>query len=330
MTDKTRHLELTFTDPTKVSANFTVNEELKHRAGFPQLLVKFQIEKQVSSEPNAATLTIHGLSPRHSAALDFVFDLFATKFGATCTIKGGFLETKIIQLYAGVVTNAVTIRDGPEFITKISIRNNYFELMRRPIRFLANEGTSKAQALLAIIRSGGGSITTEQTNEVNKRLGSVLYSEDEIIQGSLDNILDVFNRGLNPRIAIYWDDAGVNFSPPGAFVLGRPIKVFSEQNGLIGNPEPTSSGFNFELQLNGDLRISDPIQLKSDVFSRLLASAGGGAVAGIGSAVSRARAFERIGVSALYKIIHTGDNREGEFKTMCESKFINTLRQAGL
>lgn len=317
MTIKTRHIEVIFTDPNKVSANFTVNQKLL--AFFsPQLLVKFQIEKQVSSEPNAATLTIHGLSPRHSAALDFVFDLFATKFGAQATINGGFLETSTPQLYTGVVTNAVTVREGPEFITKISLRNNYLELMRRPVKFLANDGTSKAQALLAIIRSVSGRITTEQTNEVNKRLGKILYSEDEIIQGPLDQVLSDFNRVLNPKIAIYWDDAGVNFTPPGAFVKGRKTKIFSAQNGLIGNPQPTSSGFNFELQLNGDLRISDPIQLKSDVFSRLISSLGGGQLA-----------FERIGVSALYKIIHTGDNREGEFKTMCESKFINILRQAG-
>lgn len=328
MTIKTRHLEVAFSDPNKVSANFTINEEFKARLGFPQLLVKFQIEKQVSSEPNAATLTIHGLSPRHSAALDFVFDLFATKFGATCTIRGGFLETKISQLYAGVVTNAVTIREGPEFITKISIRNNYFELMRRPVKYLANEGTTKAQALLAIVKNGGGSISTEQTNQVNERLGKFLYAEDEIIQGSLDNVLEGFNRTLYPRIAIYWDDAGVNVSPPGAYVLGRPIKIFSAQNGLIGNPEPTSSGFNFELQLNGNLRISDPIQLKSDVFSRLITSLGGSL--NTRAAFTNTRAFERIGISSLYKIIHTGDNREGEFKTMCETKFINILRQAGL
>lgn len=317
MTLKTRHIECIFTDPTKASANFTVNQKSLAVLS-PQLLVKFQIEKQVSSEPNSATLSIFGLSPRHSSALDFVFDLFATKFGAQCTINGGFLETSTPQLYTGVVTNAVSKRDGPNFITQISLRNNYIELMRRPVQFLANEGTSKAAALLSIIRSVSGRITTEQTNQVNERLGSVLYAEDEIIRGPLDRVLSDFNRVLNPRVAIYWDDAGVNFTPPGAFVEGRPIKIFSEQNGLIGNPEPTSSGFNFELELEGSLRISDPIQLKSDVFNRLIASLGGGQTA-----------FERIGVSALYKIIHTGDNREGEFKTMCESKFINPLRQAG-
>jgi hypothetical protein len=137
---------------------------------------------------------------------------------------------------------------------------------------------------------------------------------------------------LNPRIAIRWDDAGVNFTPQGAFVKGRATKIFSEQNGLIGNPQPNSSGFSFELELNGELRISDPIQLKSDVFSRLIGSLGGSlniGSSGISNSL-RTQAYERIGVSSLFKIIHTGDNREGEFKTICETKFINILRQAGL
>lgn len=319
MTLKTRHLEVVFTDPTRSSANFVVNPRARAFL-FPQLLVKFHIEKQVSTEPNSAELIIHGLSPRHSAALDFVFDLFQSKFGAQCVIHGGFQETKITQLYAGVITNAVTIRQGSEFITKISIRNNYLELMRRPVRLKVEEGTSKATALLTIIKKSGGRISTEQENEVNKRIGNLLFSEDEIIVGSLSNVLDDYNRNLKKgKIAIYWDDAGTNFTPPGAFVEGRPTKIFSEKNGLIGNPEPTSTGFSFELQLNGDLRISDPIQLKSDVFLRLAASIGGGQ-----------RAFERIGISSLYKIIHTGDNRQGEFKTMCETKFIDLIRQAGL
>lgn len=324
MTFKTRHLEVIFSDSTKPSANFVVNPRVKALLGAPQLMVKFQIEKQVSSEPNSASLIIHGLGPLHASALDFVFDLFATKFGATCTINGGFLETKINQLYTGVVTNAVSVREGAEFVTKISLRNNYIELMRRPVLFKAIENkTSKATALLGIIQTAGGQISTEQTNQILTRLGKDFYSEDEIIQGTLSEVLANFNRSLDSKIAIYWDDAGVNFTPPGAFVEGRQVKTFSEKNGLIGNPEPTSSGLNFSLELNGSLRISDPVQIFSDVTNRLLRSIGGITTAAIDIA------FKRIGITSLYKIIHTGDNREGEFKTMCESKFVDILRQSG-
>lgn len=324
MTFKTRHLEVIFSDSTKPSANFVVNPRVKALLGAPQLMVKFQIEKQVSSEPNSANLIIHGLGPLHAKALDFVFDLFSTKFGATCIINGGFLETGINQLYTGVITNAVSVREGAEFVTKISIRNNYIELMRRPVRFLAHENrTSKATALLGIIQTAGGKISTEQQNQILTRLGKDFYSEDEIIQGTLSQVLADFNKSLTPKIAIYWDDAGVNFTPPGAFVEGRIVKSFSEKNGLIGNPEPTSSGLNFSLELNGSLRISDPVQIFSDVTNRLLRSVGGITTTAIDIA------FKRIGVTSLYKIIHTGDNREGEFKTMCESKFVDILRQSG-
>ncbi len=329
---KTRHLEVIFQDPTKPAANFVVNPRSRARLT-NQSLVKFHIEKQVSSEPNSAILSIYGLDYKHSSALDFVFDLFAAKFGAQCIISGGFLETKINQLYSGVITNAITVREGAESITKISIRNNYIELMRKPVELKVFEGqTSKATALLSIIKNVGGQVSKEQETEINDRLGREYYAEDEIIKGQLSQVLAMFNRTLHPKIAIYWDSAGTNFTPPGAYAKGRKTKVFSEKNGLIGNPVPTSSGMNFSVELDGSLRISDPVELKTDVFNRLISSqllSHDIGSSGLSNAV-RKKAFDRIGTTSLYKIIHTGDNRTGEFKTICESKYLNTLRQAGL
>lgn len=90
----------------------------------------------------------------------------------------------------------------------------------------------------------------------------------------------------------------------------------SEENGLIGTPRATTSGIEYETKLEPTYRINDPIKVISKATDRL-AIAGGGA-AGVA----------RSDITVASKIIHSGDNREGDFKTSVTTKFIDLLKQA--
>lgn len=308
----TRHIEVTF--KPKNSQEFTINPVLR-AFDQPQIYVKFQVEKQVSSEPNRAYLELYNLSDEHSGAIDFKFDPYANNFGPQVTIKGGFLETGVKQMYSGVVVQALTTFEAPNYITRVDCSNIYYELMRRPVEYQVAAGASKADAILTIIKQAGGLIESGQETSIRDILGSAKFEEPEIIQGTLDEILTRFSKGLPRRIIVYWDDAGVSFDPLGLPTKGRETKIVSELTGLIGTPKVNTSGVDYSVNLDSTYRINDPVKVKSNVTDRLRIASGGA------SGVSRSD------ITVVSKIIHTGDNRDGDFKSDISTLFIDLLQQ---
>ncbi len=309
---RTRHLEVTF-EPSG-SESFTINP-IANATFQPQIFVKFQVEKQVSSEPNSANLELFNLSDAHSGAIDFKFDPFAVDFGPRVTIKGGFIEDGINQMYTGVVVQALTTFEAPDYITRVECRNIYYELMRRPVKYQVAAEQTKADAILSIIEQAGGFIEAGQVTALKTQLNGAVYDEDEIIDGTLDSVLTAFSKGLPRRIVVFWDDAGVSFDPLGLPTQGRETKVVSENTGLIGTPRATTSGVEYETRLDPTYRINDPIKVQSKATDRLALASGGAA------------GVERADVTVASKILHSGDNREGDFKTSVTTKFIDLLKQ---
>lgn len=317
-----RHLEVTFV-PRK-SEPFTINQ-FAFAAIQPQIFIKFQVEKQVSSEPNSAFLEIYNLSEEHSAALDFKFDAFAVNFGAQVVIKGGYLDSGIPrQMYSGVIVEALTTFEAPHYVTRIQCRNIYYELMRRPVTYQVAAEQLKADAILAIIQQAGGFIESGQETAIRTQLNGAKYDEDEIIEGTLDSVLTQFSKGLPRRIVVFWDDAGVSFDPLGKPSEGRPLKIVSELNGLIGVPKASSSGIAYETTLDPTYRINDPVQIISGATGRLALAAS----RTVTTSTDGALGVVFSGITVVSKMIHSGDNREGDFKTSVETKFIEVIQQA--
>jgi len=308
----TRHLEVTFTP--KNTPEFKINP-FEFATIRPQIFIKFQVEKQVSSEPNRAFLELYNLSEEHSGAIDFRFDPFANNFGAQVTIKGGYLDTGIRQMYSGVITQALTTFEAPDYITRVECRNIYYELMRRPVSYQVASGAAKADVILSIIQQAGGFIESGQETSIRRNLNGALYEEDELIEGTLDEVLTMFSAGLPRRIIVFWDDAGVSFDPLGLPSSGRETKVVSETNGMIGSPQANATGVDYQTRLDPTYRINDPVKIISFATDRLALAAGG------------ASGVQRAEVLAVSKIIHSGDNREGEFKTSVSAKFIDLIKQ---
>jgi hypothetical protein len=313
MTTRIRHLEVTF--QPKNSPEFTVNPLAQAKIQ-PQIFIKFQVEKQVSSEPNNASLVFYNLSEEHAGAIDFKFDPFANNFGPRVTIRGGFLDESNNQMYSGVVVQALTTYEAPDYITRVECRNIYYELMRRPVSYQVAAGQLKADAILTIVKQAGGFIESGQETALRTNLNGAVYDEDELIEGTLDSILTAFSKGLPRRITVFWDDAGVSFDPLGLPTKGRETKVVSEETGLKGTPQATTSGLEYETTLDPTYRINDPIKLISKTTDRLALASGG------------ASGVARSDITVASKIIHSGDNREGDFKTSVTTKFIDLIKQA--
>lgn len=316
MTVSTRHLSvISKKSPTGIGGNFTINPEITALLQ-PQVMIKFQVEKQVSSEPNRASLEMYNLSDDHAASFDFKYDPYASIFGSRVTIQGGFLESGVKQLYSGVVTQGLTTEEGPDRITRIELQNILVELEKKQVKYTAVGGkTLKADAILSIIKSAGGIIQSGQEAAIRKNLNGAIFEANENIKGTLGSVLEKFSKGLPHRIVVYWDDAGVSFDPIGKVTSGRTTKIVSEQTGLIGVPKITTHGIEYDTRLDGSYRINDPVTVISKATTRLNLAAGGPA------------GIERSGTTVVSKVIHSGDNRDGQFKTVVETRFIDLLIQ---
>lgn len=325
-----RHLEITVepfkpgTDTPDIPAKFVINPFVSARIQ-PQTFIKFQVEKQVSSEPNGAFLEMYNLSDEHSSALDFKFDAYFRNFGPQVTIKGGFLGDGIRQMFTGVVVDALTTFEAPNYVTRINVRNILYKLLKKRITYQAVAGSLKSDAILAIIRQSGGELDAGQATILRDILGSSKYDEDEELSGTLGSFLTILVRGLPRRLITQWDDAGVSFNPLGVPTQGRETKVISEISGLIGVPKATAKGLEFETRLDPTIRINDPVVVVSNATARLK-SAAQRTVESVGEAGSLGVVFS--GTTSVNKVIHSGDNREGDFKTGITTNFIDIIQQA--
>jgi hypothetical protein len=318
-----RHLEVTFIP--KKSEPFTLNQ-FAFAATQPQLFIKFQVEKQVSSEPNSAFLEIYNLSEEHSAAIDFKYDPFAKIFGPQVIIKGGYLDEGIKQMYSGIIVEAATTFEAPHYITRVRCLNIYHELMRRPVTYQVAAGQLKADAILAIIQQAGGFVEAGEETVLRTELAGSKYDEDEIIEGTFESFITIIRKGYPRRIVVYWDDAGVSFSPLGKPAEGRPLKIVSESTGLIGVPQASSSGIEYETTLDPTYRINDSVQIISESIGRLALAASRTVLNATDPTSVSGIVFS--GITVVSKVIHSGDNREGDFKTSVVSKQV--LRQNSL
>lgn len=331
---RTRHIEILIEPRNKSgsqikSSSFYINEKKLAKIR-NQIFIKFQIEKQVSSEPNVCNLEIYDLSDQHSSALDFKYDLNNNIFGPFITINGGYLEDGIKTMFKGVIVQAITVFEAPNYITRIQCQNIAKETNKKWVEYqVSGSGAmSKADVIIAIIKQVGGKIESSEELYIRTELGADIYKKDEVIKGRFGTIMSIFNKTLERKIFVNWDDAGVTFTPPGIAAIGRITKIIKEENGLINAPKVSQRGVDCDIRLNGDYRISDPVIIQSKTTSRLKLAADNSLkvfdptqYTAPGAIASQKSAILYSGKMVVTKIIHTGDNRDGDFKTSISSTF---------
>lgn len=285
-----------------------------------QHYITFQIEKQVSSEPNSAYIDVYNIASK-AGILDFRFDPNGIHFGAQVTINAGYIgQGELTQLFTGVITNANTFKAPPNYITRMEIRNIYFELMKRRVKIKVDKGFPKYAAVLKCINQIGGFISAESQADISERLAGAVYEKSEVIEDTAENFLSRISATFPNRIVIYWDDAGVAFNPVGIANKTRPIKTVNIANGLIGTPQVLQTGYSFEKRVDGSFRINDRVIIQSETVQRAQLAAGG---------FTNFNPFQgenkRSDYTVVKKIIHSGDNRSGDFKTSVETAFVEQI-----
>lgn len=264
--------------------------------------IDFQVEKQISTEPNSAFIDIYNLSDDTAQKINFRKEILLVKFGKTIKIRAGFRgrEKKIFQ---GVIIGANTLREGVNKITRIEGRNLYYELQAKKIKKTASKGQLKAQFIINIIQKDiGADLADGSRTFIFKTFGKEVFKDSTTFFGPAAQVINKLSQGLLSKILIAFDDSGVTFNPLGV-ALAVPSIQYSPRTGLIGTPQPTETGLDFKVVLDNELRINIPVIVQAETVRNLKDGHG----------------------YVVKKVIHAGINRaEGVWESRVESIFNTT------
>lgn len=270
--------------------------------GKEPIYIDFQVEKQVSTEPNKADINIYNLSDDTAAKINFRRPILSFNFGKKIELYAGYLG-RSKKIFSGVITSAITSRNGNTKITRIECRNIFYELMQLPINETFAAGQSKEKAVLKILNSIGATVDAQAKTTLRQRLAGQVFKEKVTYsKKTAYNVIEEINKNFFSFINIYFDDIGVSFNPIGLPLDQAPI-FYSQENGLLGTPKPHEKGTEFTVLLDNDLKMSAPVTIASDTI----------------------RAFFQTGNFVVRRIIHAGTNRsDGVFESRADSVFDRT------
>lgn len=258
--------------------------------------ITFQVEKQISTEPNVAFVEIFNLSDSTRAKINFRQDVRVLKFGNKINIVAGYRgEEK--RIFSGVIVAANSPKEGPTFVTRINARNIFYELMSQKIVKTAAKGELRSSFIIKILEDIGATLADGSEQFIKERLGDSKFKDATTYVSSAASVINDINSNLVDRINIYFDDVGVNFNPLGV-ALDIPVIEYSQKNGLIGTPEINEVGADFKILLDASMKLNSPVKLDSVTI----------------------RAINPGMKYVVKKVIHVGSNRADDvFETRCQA-----------
>jgi hypothetical protein len=294
-----REVSVKFTDRDN-PADVVVIEDPKIPGKEP-IKIDFQVEEQLSTEPNRADLAFWNLRDDTAAKINFRKPILEFKFGRKVELFAGF-EERSKRIFSGVVIAAITSREGKLKITRVECRNIFYELMQLPINKTFAKGQLKSNAILTILKEIDATIDGKAKGVLISRLNGQVFKDATTFKGTAYNVINEINRGLLGVVNIYFDDIAASFNPVGV-PLDEPPIIYDQETGLIGTPKPTPIGADFIVQLDNELKISSPVLLLSDTI----------------------QAFKPSARFVVKRIAHAGTNRaDGDFETRAVSVFDRT------
>ncbi len=248
------------------------------------LFIAFEIIKETSSKPAEGWIKIYNLNESTEARI--------FKRGKRIRFLAGY-DGIANLVFDGDVRKVEKDKSGLNRVTVITLGGNVFK-------------TTSAE----FVKSYQGPVSAKQV--VKDALPSF-----SLISGTLstipDNLIlndfawsgrtsDMLDRILRPSNIQWYEDNGViNFSSNGG-VPNDAVFVLSEDSGMVGSPSFTDKGIKVVSLLNALININSKIQPVSSVLQKPASGDD-----------KNARAQSKEGFYKVTKIVHRGDNRNGDF-----------------
>lgn len=235
--------------------------------------------------------------------------IFLTKkFGDFIRIKAGY-ESNVKTIFYGSTVSAYSFQKNTEIITRLELRTIIYEIIGKKYTKQVTAGYSKAQLILDILSENNIKLFAGQEANVRKIVTGT-FKKKQTLVGTISSVIDEINSNIQNNVMMFFDDAGITFLPAGV-PLDIPEVVFDQYNGLIGSPEITQKGVDFDVILTPELRINHPVKIISQATSSYK-------TVNLGNTVTEGTKF------VISRINHIGTNRaDGEFKSSVTALYRN-------
>lgn len=258
--------------------------------------ISFQVEKQISTEPNVAFVELYNLADSTRSNINYKQSLLSLEFGNKIEVIAGYRGQEK-RIFSGVIVFANSPRQSNTFVTRINARNIFYELTAKKISRTVSKNQRKDDFVISVLKDIGATIQSDSIKTIRDKLQGAKFADSTLFFGTAQNIINEISENLIDRIDIYFDDIGVNFNPLGV-PLDIPTIEYSKNNGLLETPEITETGVDFKVALDPNLRINSPIKLDSETI----------------------RAINPGGKYVVKKVIHVGTNRADDvFETRAQA-----------
>lgn len=248
----TFHRTLTLEIGPKGAAGFRV------RSASPNdLRVAFDVQRDKSRDPNAATISIWGLAPERR-------DELAASDRSYVTLSAGYLSEGESSIFQGVLLHAESVRADNTMRTDLTLGDEAAARMAlKRIHRVFPAGTPAATILRELVKATGLELGNLSDASAEARFaGAATLPRPYIATGSAVSELSAFARVLGFDWTI--QDGKVQFLGLSKGVLGSG-PLISQETGLESEPTVGKDGtIQFTTRLVADLMPGRPFEVRSD------------------------------------------------------------------
>ncbi|MEH7876958.1 hypothetical protein V7799_04515 [Rhizobium laguerreae] len=246
--------------------------------------IEFNIDKDTSSSPNSAEITIFNLSESHRNSVGKEFDAI--------TLEAGYIppegDGNVGVIFKGAVRDVEHRREGPNILTIISCGDGSKALRRATISKSFPKGTPVKDVVDELAKQIEKEGVSRGEWKFPDDVESKTFKRPYAVCGSCVRELDTIGRGNG----FYWNiqNETMEIVPGDGFIGG--VVLISPETGMIGTPAITDNGVRVAALLNPEIRPNRRVQLKSETL-------------------------EMNGDDGLYRVTsvsYSGNNMDGEFK----------------
>lgn len=301
-------------NPASQSQEFTIKPD----ENGVSMRMQFSISASTDFRYYTGTVKIFNLGAKKRALLDFnkLLDDFGT--GPSVQLSAGY-ESNFGFIFNGVVHRGYTVREGADWITTLEVglpfKNDL--VVTIPQRKINNLNLYEfIESTVKAVKNQTNRIEITNASDYKENLQSAI---DEYLSagdvknksigyhGSAQQVLAEIQREFSIRF--FYDYKGWNVikvnqddrNPPVIYGdIDNPDVIFNRDNGLIGSPIRTDTGSKFFVYLRPDLRVFQPVGVRSNVLNRNI---------------------------SIFSLIHRGDTYTDEWYSEIDGANINQIRR---
>ncbi len=256
------------------------------------LFIKFEVVKEAVRTPGEGFIKIYNLNENNETRIKEQFE--------QVRLLAGY-DDNIGIIFNGDGRNVERDRQGLDRVSNVTLGGNVQRITRARVDRSYEGQVTVRQIIQDALPSFNLDFDSLDVIPLNATQQDFAFS---------GRTSDMFKMLLTPlNINFFESDGSISFSVRGEPRQNVNAFLVSQNTGMVGTPSITDNGIKVTTLLNAQLNLNDPIRVVSEVLQR----------APSGDA-QNAKASEQQGFYKITKLVHRGDNREGEFVTEIQAK----------